>query len=88
MEITVELAVCLLLPLLGPTLGSAFVFFIRERLSEKIAKVLAGFAAGAMLYVVIDELIPQMSLGNHSNWGVLAFAAGFSVMLVLDVVLG
>lgn len=50
--------------------------------------VLLSFAAGAMLYVVVEELIPEMSEGAHSNIGVLAFAAGFSCMMVLDVALG
>ena len=49
---------------------------------------LLSFAAGAMLYVVVEELIPEMSQGRHSNVGVLAFALGFSVMMVLDVALG
>lgn len=47
-----------------------------------------SFAAGAMIYVVVEELIPEMSAGNHSNLGTLAFAAGFSVMMILDVALG
>ena len=41
-----------------------------------------------MLYVVVEELIPEMSAGRHSNVGTLFFAAGFSVMMILDVVLG
>ena len=49
---------------------------------------LLSFAAGAMLYVVVEELIPEMSAGEHSNIGVVAFAAGFSVMMALDVALG
>ncbi len=49
---------------------------------------LLSFAAGAMLYVVVEELIPEMSAGEHSNIGVIAFAAGFSVMMALDVALG
>lgn len=49
---------------------------------------LLSFAAGAMLYVVVEELIPEMSAGRHSNVGTLFFAAGFSVMMILDVVLG
>lgn len=48
---------------------------------------LLGFAAGAMLYVVVEELIPEMSLGRHSNLATIFFAIGFSVMLVLDTVL-
>ena len=49
---------------------------------------LLSFAAGAMLYVVVEELIPEMSQGDHSNIGTIFFAAGFSVMMVLDVALG
>ena len=49
---------------------------------------LLSFAAGAMLYVVVEELIPEMSVGEHSNIGVVAFALGFSVMMALDVALG
>ena len=50
--------------------------------------VLLSFAAGAMLYVVVEELIPEMSQGKHSNLATVFFAAGFSVMMVLDVALG
>ena len=49
---------------------------------------LLSFAAGAMLYVVVEELIPEMSQGDHSNIGTIFFAVGFSVMMVLDVALG
>ena len=49
---------------------------------------LLSFAAGAMLYVVVEELIPEMSQGRHSNLGTVFFAVGFSVMMVLDVALG
>lgn len=48
---------------------------------------LLSFAAGAMLYVVVEELIPEMSEGEHSNLGVLGFSSGFVLMMVLDVVL-
>ena len=51
---------------------------------EKARKV----NAGAMLYVVVEELIPEMSQGQHSNVGTVFFAVGFSVMMVLDVALG
>ncbi len=47
-----------------------------------------GFAAGAMLYVVAEELIPDMSRGEHSHTGVLMFALGFTLMMILDVALG
>lgn len=49
---------------------------------------LLSFAAGAMMYVVVEELIPEMSEGEHSNIGVLMFALGFTLMLALDVALG
>ena len=49
---------------------------------------LLSFAAGAMMYVVVEELIPEMSAGEHSNIGVVAFAVGFSLMMALDVALG
>ena len=49
---------------------------------------LLSFAAGAMLYVVVEELIPELSQGAHSNLGTVFFAVGFSVMMVLDVALG
>ena len=49
---------------------------------------LLSFAAGAMLYVVVEELIPEMSQGHHSDVGTLCFAVGFSLMMILDVALG
>ena len=47
-----------------------------------------AFAAGAMLYVVVEELIPEMSEGEHSNIGTVFFARGFTLMMMLDVALG
>lgn len=47
-----------------------------------------SFAAGAMIYVVVEELIPEMSSGKHSNTGTVFFALGFSLMMILDVALG
>ena len=49
---------------------------------------LLSFAAGAMIYVVVEELIPEMSAGEHSNIGVVMFALGFTLMMALDVALG
>ena len=49
---------------------------------------LLSFAAGAMMYVVVEELIPEMSEGEHSNIGTICFAAGFVTMMALDVTLG
>ncbi len=53
-----------------------------------ILPYLLAFAAGAMIYVVVEELIPEASEGKHSNIGTIAFALGFAVMMVLDVALG
>lgn len=49
---------------------------------------LLAFAAGAMIYVVVEELIPETQEGKHSNMGTLGFAVGFMLMMVLDVLLG
>ena len=49
---------------------------------------LLSFAAGAMIYVVVEELIPEMSEGNHSNIGTSCFACGFILMQALDLGLG
>ena len=49
---------------------------------------LLSLAAGAMIYVVVEELIPEMSTGEHSNIGTIFFATGFSFMMILDVALG
>ncbi len=53
-----------------------------------ILPYLLSFAAGAMLYVVVEELIPEMSQGEHSNIGTVCFAFGFTLMMILDVALG
>lgn len=49
---------------------------------------LLAFAAGAMIYVVVEELIPEASLGEHSNIGTIGFSLGFVLMMILDVALG
>ena len=49
---------------------------------------LLAFAAGAMIYVVVEELLPEASEGEHSDVGTLGFAAGFLIMMILDVALG
>ena len=53
-----------------------------------IMPFMLSFAAGAMLYVVVEELIPDASQGEHSNLGTVGFAIGFALMMALDVVLG
>ena len=49
---------------------------------------LLAFAAGAMIYVVVEELIPESAEGEHSNIGTIGFAVGFVIMMILDVALG
>lgn len=53
-----------------------------------ILPYLLSFAAGAMIYVVVEELIPESAKGEHSNLGTIGFAVGFAIMMVLDVALG
>ena len=81
----------------GESKGKAFLGGVLSGVVEPIGAVLTllpalpyllSFAAGAMLYVVVEELIPEMSQGRHSNLGTVFFAVGFSVMMVLDVALG
>ena len=87
----------------GQSKGKAFAGGVLSGIVEPIGAVLTilaaqliipalpyllSFAAGAMLYVVVEELIPEMSQGRHSNVGTVLFAVGFSVMMVLDVALG
>lgn len=66
----------------------ALVTILAAQLILPLLPYLLSFAAGAMLYVVVEELIPEMSAGKHSNIGTIFFALGFSVMMLLDVVLG
>ena len=66
----------------------AVLTLLAARLVIPALPYLLSFAAGAMLYVVVEELIPEMSQGRHSNIGTIFFAAGFSVMMALDVALG
>jgi ZIP family zinc transporter len=83
--------------------GRAFWYGVGSGAVEPIAALIAilaakalvpvmpyflSFAAGAMMYVVVEELIPEMAKGVHTNLGVLAFSFGFTVMMALDVALG
>ena len=87
----------------GKKKGKAFLYGVLSGAVEPIGAVLTilaaglilpllpyllSFAAGAMIYVVVEELIPEMSEGEHSHTGTLFFAGGFVLMMILDVALG
>lgn len=87
----------------GMSKGKTFLYGVLSGIVEPIAAFitilafgtvvpampyLLAFAAGAMMYVVVEELIPEMSEGKHSNLGTIAFSFGFVVMMILDVTLG
>lgn len=87
----------------GASKAKAFIYGMLSGIVEPIAGLitilmsawiitvlpyLLSFAAGAMLYVVVEELIPEMTEGAHSNKGTLAFMVGFCLMMALDVALG
>lgn len=65
-----------------------FITILLTSLIVPLMPYLLSFAAGAMMYVVVEELIPKMSEGEHSDIGVISFAFGFMVMMTLDVALG
>ena len=67
---------------------AALVTLWASKLVVPVLPYLLSFAAGAMMYVVVEELIPESSQGSHSNLGTVFFALGFTLMLVLDVALG
>ncbi len=67
---------------------AAIVTILLSGIMIPILPYLLSFAAGAMIYVVVEELIPEMSEGEHSNVGTIFFALGFSLMMMLDVALG
>ena len=68
-------------------IGAVLTIILAELVVPALPYLLA-FSAGAMLYVVVEELIPEMSEGEHSNIGTIFFAVGFTLMMVLDVALG
>ncbi|MCH3954304.1 MAG: ZIP family metal transporter [Eubacterium sp.] len=68
-------------------IGAVITIALSE-LMIPVLPYLLGFAAGAMIYVVVEELVPEMSQGEHSNVGVIMFAVGFTMMMAMDVALG
>ena len=67
---------------------AAFITILATGFLVPVMPYLLSFAAGAMVYVVVEELIPEMSQGKHSNIGVVMFSIGFVLMMILDVTLG
>ena len=72
----------------GATVIGAVIGFCFKKISHNMNDIILAFAAGAMMYVVVEELIPEMSEGKHSNIGTIAFSLGFVLMMILDVSLG
>lgn len=87
----------------GVTKSKSFIYGVLSGIVEPIAAILTivfssvlvpimpsllAFAAGAMIYVVVEELIPEASVGEHSNLATIGFAVGFVLMMILDVALG
>ena len=68
--------------------AAAIVTILASGFISHLLPYMLAFAAGAMFYVVVEELIPEMSEGKHSNWGTIAFSLGFVLMMILDVALG
>lgn len=68
--------------------AAALITILLSRFLIPVLPYLLAFAAGAMIYVVVEELIPEASEGEHSNIGTVGFAAGFVIMMILDVALG
>ncbi len=66
----------------------ALITILLSRYMEPVLPYLLAFAAGAMIYVVVEELIPEASEGEHSNIGTIGFSVGFVIMMILDVALG
>ena len=66
----------------------AIVTILLTSLIEPVLPAILAFAAGAMIYVVVEELIPEAQAGSHSNIGTIGVALGFALMMVLDVALG
>ena len=78
------------MPLSAEGMGKkkAFMMGMLSGAVEPLLPYFLSFAAGAMLYVVVEELIPEASEGEHSNIGTIGFAVGFLIMMILDVALG
>ena len=68
--------------------AAAVLTILLSRMLTPVLPVLLSFAAGAMIYVVVEELIPESAAGTHSNIGTIGFALGFALMMMLDVALG
>ena len=67
--------------------GSAIVFFFKN-ISRKLLDIMMGFATGAMIFVVTEELIPESQANGNTDMATLGLMVGFVVMLVMDVALG
>ena len=66
----------------------AFLAILLANIVTPILPYMLAFAAGAMIYVVVEELIPEANQEEDSNVGIISFAMGFALMMILDVTLG
>ena len=67
---------------------AAILTILLTNILVKILPILLSFAAGAMIYVVVEELIPESQSNEHSNLGTIGVALGFTLMMILDIALG
>lgn len=87
MEFSTEILVALLIPLLGTTLGSAFVFFMKKDIPPRVQKLLLGFASGVMVAASVwSLLIPSIETGGSVWPAVLGLLGGFAFLLLIDLV--
>ena len=93
MNQTLQIAICLAIPFLGTTLGSAMVFFMKDKINLKVQKILLGFAAGVMMAASIwSLLIPSMDMATEQGkiqWlpAVIGFLLGIGFLLLLDTII-
>ncbi|VED67069.1 MULTISPECIES: ZIP family metal transporter [Streptococcus] len=72
----------------GCTIVGSAIFFFFKHISRKLLDIMMGFAAGAMIFVVVEELIPDSQTNGNTDVATLGLMVGFVIMMILDVALG